>query len=355
MVAGARRGRAGRRQALQQPALGPGAGHRRLDGDRQLVRAATGRPAPPRARCWSPPPRSSGSVAPTTIAGEERRRVARRRQEGDLRRARRRPPDASRCPTEVKLKDPKDFVFIGKHVPRTDSKAKSDGTRACSPQDVKLPDMLTAVVAHPPRFGAQRQELRRRRARRRAGRALRRRGAERRRGRRHQLLGGEEGPRRAEGRVGRRAWRSSRRRPTSSPSTSASPPRRAALARSDGDAAKAIGGAAKTRRGGVRVPVPRARGDGADELRGQAVARPAARSGTASSSRPATRSPVAQVLGLKPEQVKLNMLYAGGSFGRRANPAGDYVRRGRGDRQGAGRRRASAASRSSSCGRARTT
>jgi isoquinoline 1-oxidoreductase subunit beta len=34
---------------------------------------------------------------------------------------------------------------------------------------------------------------------------------------------------------------------------------------------------------------------------------------------------VAQLLGLKPEQVKLNQLYAGGSFGRRANPKSDFV------------------------------
>jgi isoquinoline 1-oxidoreductase beta subunit len=34
---------------------------------------------------------------------------------------------------------------------------------------------------------------------------------------------------------------------------------------------------------------------------------------------------VAQLLGMKPEQVRLNMLYAGGSFGRRANPQADYV------------------------------
>ncbi len=34
---------------------------------------------------------------------------------------------------------------------------------------------------------------------------------------------------------------------------------------------------------------------------------------------------IAGVLGLKPEQVRINMLYAGGSFGRRANPHSDYV------------------------------
>ena len=34
---------------------------------------------------------------------------------------------------------------------------------------------------------------------------------------------------------------------------------------------------------------------------------------------------VAGLLGLKPEQIRINMLYAGGSFGRRANPKSDYV------------------------------
>src|SRR5262249_16675412 len=55
-------------------------------------------------------------------------------------------------PASVKLKDAKDFVFIGKHVPRTDSKAKSNGTARYT-QEVKVPEMLTAVVAHTPRFG----------------------------------------------------------------------------------------------------------------------------------------------------------------------------------------------------------
>ena len=57
-------------------------------------------------------------------------------------------------PTEVNLKDPKDFVYIGKRVPRTDSAKKSNGSAKFT-QDVKMPGMLTAVVMHPPRFGGK--------------------------------------------------------------------------------------------------------------------------------------------------------------------------------------------------------
>ena len=57
-------------------------------------------------------------------------------------------------PADVKLKDPKDFILIGKPATRTDAPAKSNGT-AIFTQDVKLPGMLTAVVLHPPRFGAK--------------------------------------------------------------------------------------------------------------------------------------------------------------------------------------------------------
>ncbi len=42
-------------------------------------------------------------------------------------------------------------------------------------------------------------------------------------------------------------------------------------------------------------------------------------------SQTADQHAVAKLFGLKPEQVKINMLYAGGSFGRRANPHSDYV------------------------------
>ncbi len=57
-------------------------------------------------------------------------------------------------PQDVALKAPKDWKLIGKKVPRTDSAAKTDGTARFG-IDVKLPGMLTAVVARPPQFGAK--------------------------------------------------------------------------------------------------------------------------------------------------------------------------------------------------------
>src|SRR5690606_28600490 len=57
-------------------------------------------------------------------------------------------------PGEVLLKDPEDFTLIGTYLPRKDNKPKINGT-AVYTQDIQLPDMLVAVVAHPPRFGAR--------------------------------------------------------------------------------------------------------------------------------------------------------------------------------------------------------
>ena len=56
-------------------------------------------------------------------------------------------------PVQVTLKDPKDWIYIGKSVPRVDSVAKTTG-KAIFAFDVKRPGMLTAVLARPPRFGA---------------------------------------------------------------------------------------------------------------------------------------------------------------------------------------------------------
>ena len=58
-------------------------------------------------------------------------------------------------PEDVALKDPSRFVYIGKQdVHRLDSKGKTDGT-ATYGIDVRLPGLLTAVIARPPAFGAR--------------------------------------------------------------------------------------------------------------------------------------------------------------------------------------------------------
>jgi isoquinoline 1-oxidoreductase subunit beta len=57
-------------------------------------------------------------------------------------------------PQKPVLKDPKAFTLIGTdRVRRKDSAAKSTGTARFT-QDVHLPNMLTAMVAHPTKFGA---------------------------------------------------------------------------------------------------------------------------------------------------------------------------------------------------------
>jgi isoquinoline 1-oxidoreductase beta subunit len=66
-------------------------------------------------------------------------------------------PDAGKLkpPTKVTLKNPKNFTLIGSsRVRRKDSRAKSTGTLRYT-QDVHLPNMLTAMVAHSPRFGGK--------------------------------------------------------------------------------------------------------------------------------------------------------------------------------------------------------
>ncbi|HWW72545.1 MAG TPA: xanthine dehydrogenase family protein molybdopterin-binding subunit [Duganella sp.] len=57
-------------------------------------------------------------------------------------------------PASVKLKDPKDFTIIGKPVKRLDATAKSTGKQQFG-IDFKAPDSKVAVVARPPVFGAR--------------------------------------------------------------------------------------------------------------------------------------------------------------------------------------------------------
>jgi isoquinoline 1-oxidoreductase beta subunit len=58
-----------------------------------------------------------------------------------------------KAPKTVSLKDPKDWKLIGKATKRLDSPEKTTG-RAQFGMDVRFDDLLTAVVARPPVFGA---------------------------------------------------------------------------------------------------------------------------------------------------------------------------------------------------------
>jgi len=64
--------------------------------------------------------------------------------------------DAARktVPEKVRLKNASEFRLIGKRVPRLDSRAKCDGSQKFG-LDLDLPGMKVAVVAHPPVFGGR--------------------------------------------------------------------------------------------------------------------------------------------------------------------------------------------------------
>jgi isoquinoline 1-oxidoreductase beta subunit len=57
-------------------------------------------------------------------------------------------------PGAVRLKDPKDFKLIGKPTPLKVARAKSTGTQTYA-MDIRLPGMLTAVVQRPPVFNGK--------------------------------------------------------------------------------------------------------------------------------------------------------------------------------------------------------
>jgi len=225
-------------------------------------------------------------------------------------------------PQDVKLKDPKEFAYIGKRVPRTDSRAKSNGS-AIYTQDMKLPGMLTALVAHPPRFGGKVKSFD-------AAKAKSVKGVV-------DVVAIPGGVAVLAGdfwsaKKGRDAlaveWDESEAFKLGSPEIMAEYRRLAATpglpAKKEGDLAAALAQAAKTFEATYEFPylahatmepmncVVQLSADACEIWNGeqfQSIDQPA----------------VAAVLGMKPEQVKLNMLYAGGSFGRRANPHADYV------------------------------
>ena len=225
-------------------------------------------------------------------------------------------------PAEVFVKDPDEFRLIGKHVPRKDSEAKTTGT-AMFTQDVKLPGMLTALVAHPPRFGARVKKFDAT-----ATRAIK------------GVTDVVEIPNGiavlAEGfwpaKLGRDAlqieWDESAAYKKGTDDILLEYKQLAeqagSVARSDGDLAKAMNEASTTLEAEFEFPylahaamepmncVVNLNAEGCEVWNGEQFQTP-------------DQMALAQVLGLPVEKIKINMLFAGGSFGRRANPHSDYV------------------------------
>ncbi|MFO1431928.1 MAG: xanthine dehydrogenase family protein molybdopterin-binding subunit [Candidatus Competibacteraceae bacterium] len=225
-------------------------------------------------------------------------------------------------PDKVKLKGPKDFVFIGKPVVRTDGRAKIQGT-ALFTLDVRLPNMLTAVVAHPPRFGATVKRFD-------TGRAKAVRGVEAvvpiptgvavvakdfwtaQKGRNALTVDWDES---AAFKLDSAAIIAQYKELVRQPG---------AIARKDGDPEAALANAAKVVEAQYEFPflahaamepldcVVQLTVDGCEVWNGEQF-------------QTVDQATLAKLLGLRPEQVKLNMLYSGGSFGRRANPHSDYL------------------------------
>ena len=124
-----------------------------LTGGSTSVRYAWSRcgvPAPPRARCWSRPPRSNGTSIrqPAAPRGEVLHPPSGRRASyGQLADAAAKLP----VPKDVALKQPADFKLIGTPAKRSIRRRRSTAPRSSA--DVRLPGMLVAVIVNSPVFG----------------------------------------------------------------------------------------------------------------------------------------------------------------------------------------------------------
>jgi isoquinoline 1-oxidoreductase beta subunit len=225
-------------------------------------------------------------------------------------------------PSDVSLKDPAKFTLIGTSVPRVDSKSKANGTAQFA-LDVRLPGMLTAVIARPPVFGATVKSVDAAAAKAVPGvvtvvqvpsgvavvagnfwAATK--------GREALKVQWDEAAAETRGTAELMAeYKALARQPGAS-------------ARKEGDAMKALAGAAKTITAAFEFPylahapmepldcVVRLDNDRCEVWAGDQF-------------QTIDQGNAAAAAGLKPDQVRINTLLAGGSFGRRANAASDYI------------------------------
>jgi isoquinoline 1-oxidoreductase beta subunit len=225
-------------------------------------------------------------------------------------------------PETVQLKDPKTFKLIGHSVPRVDAAAKSDGTAQFT-LDVALPGMLVALLKRPPLFGATVKSFDAAAASAVPG-----------------VVKVVQVPRGVAvvaksfwaAKLGRDAltveWDDSKAEKRSSAAIMAEYRRLAdqpALsARKDGDALQAIKDAKRKVSASYEFPyLAHAPMEPLD-----AVVKLSANSceiWAGDQFQTIDQANAAHTAGLDPQQVSIHTLYAGGSFGRRANPGSDYI------------------------------
>ncbi|HET7041523.1 MAG TPA: molybdopterin cofactor-binding domain-containing protein, partial [Gemmatimonadales bacterium] len=226
-------------------------------------------------------------------------------------------------PTEVTLKERAAWKLIGQGaLPRVDAAPKSSG-RAVFTQDFKLPGMLTAVVAHPPRWGGTVKSFDATRARAVPGvvdvvqvptgvAVLATNFWAAKRGR--DALKVEWYLSHAESRSSAQLWEEYRARAR----------RPGVETAKRGDADRALRRAAHTLE--ATYTVPYLAHAAMEPMNCVAQVNPGrCEMWYGAQGHTFDQMAVARALGITPEQVTIHTLYAGGGFGRRANPVSDYV------------------------------
>lgn len=225
-------------------------------------------------------------------------------------------------PAEVTLKDPAKFNLIGKQAARLDARAKSNGT-ALYTIDVKQPEQLTALLQRAPLFGATVKSFDASKAKVVPGvvdvvqisngvAVVARNFWAAKQGREALTVEWDDAQAEKRGTAQILAeYRELAKQP-------------GVRARNDGDVDAALAGAAKVIEATYDFPylahapmepldcVVKYDANGAEIWAGDQF-------------QTIDQANAARVLGLKPEQVKIHTLYAGGSFGRRATPMSDYI------------------------------
>jgi isoquinoline 1-oxidoreductase beta subunit len=225
-------------------------------------------------------------------------------------------------PEKVALKDPKDFKLIGRQAPRVDVAAKVDGSAQFT-LDVVLPGMLVALLKRPAQFGATVRSFDSTATEAVPG-----------------VVKVVQVPRGVaviaksfwaakQGRDALRVdWDDSHAEKGSSATMMAEYRRLAdqpaASARKTGDSAEALHSA--TRRVSASYEFPYLAHAPMEPL--DAVVKLSANSceiWAGDQFQTIDQANAAKTAGLDPQQVSIHTLYAGGSFGRRANPGSDYI------------------------------